>query len=59
MNEVAEGVKTSKSAFELSLREGVDMPITREVYQMLYEDKSPTASLRDLMSRDLKGERDH
>ena len=58
MNEVAEGVKTSKSAYELSCREEVDMPITREVYLMLYENKSPTASLHDLMSRDLKGERD-
>ena len=58
MNEVAEGVKTAKSAFDLSIREGVDMPITHEVYRMLYEDKSPMTSLRDLMSRDLKGERD-
>lgn len=59
MNEVAEGIKTSKSAYELSMREGVDMPITREVYHMLYENKVPLRSLRDLMTRDLKGERDH
>ena len=58
MNEVAEGIKTSKSAYHLALREGVDMPITREVYAMLYEGKSPQATLRDLMQRNLKGERD-
>ena len=58
MNEVAEGVKTSKSAYHLAQREEVDMPITREVYAMLYEGKSPQATLRDLMKRNLKGERD-
>ena len=58
MNEVAEGVKTSKSAYELARREGVEMPIMSEVYQMLYHDKSPRATLRDLMGRTLKGERD-
>ena len=58
MSEVAEGVKTSKSAYHLAQREGVDMPITQEVYAMLYEGKSPQATLRDLMGRNLKGERD-
>ena len=59
MDEVAEGVKTSKSAYELSIREKVDMPITKEVYKMLYQDKSPVDTLKDLMGRDLKGERDY
>jgi glycerol-3-phosphate dehydrogenase (NAD(P)+) len=59
MNEVAEGVKTAKSAYMLSQREGVDMPITQEVYSMLYEDKSPRLVLRDLMERSPKRERDH
>ena len=59
MNEVAEGVKTTKSAYELSIREEVDMPITKEVYKMIYEQKSPTDTLRDLMGRNLKGERDY
>jgi glycerol-3-phosphate dehydrogenase (NAD(P)+) len=59
MNEVAEGIKTTKSAYELSIKEGVDMPITHEVYKMLYQDKSPINTLRDLMGRDLKGERDY
>ena len=59
MNEVAEGVKTAKSAYMLSQREGVDMPITQEVYSMLYENKSPRLVLRDLMERSPKRERDH
>lgn len=58
MSEVAEGVKTCKSAYELAAREQVEMPITQEVYSMLYEGKSPRDTLRDLMGRELKGERD-
>jgi glycerol-3-phosphate dehydrogenase (NAD(P)+) len=56
MNEVAEGVKTTKSAYNLSQKLGVSMPITEEVYKMIYEDKSPKDVLKDLMSRDLKRE---
>jgi glycerol-3-phosphate dehydrogenase (NAD(P)+) len=56
MNEVAEGVKTTKSAYDLSRKLNVDMPITEEVYKMLYEDKSPKDVVKDLMGRDLKKE---
>ncbi|TGK11482.1 NAD(P)-dependent glycerol-3-phosphate dehydrogenase [Leptospira fletcheri] len=56
MNEVAEGVKTSKSAYELSKKLGIEMAITTEVYKMLYEHKNPKDVVRDLMSRDLKRE---
>lgn len=58
MGQVAEGVKTTRSAYMLSRREAVEMPITAEVYAMLYEDKSPRAVLYDLMGRDPKSERD-
>jgi len=57
MNMVAEGVKTSKSAYNLSLRERVDMPIVEQVYQMLYEDKDPMQAVTDLMTRPMKRER--
>ncbi len=53
---VAEGVKTAKSARELARREGVEMPITEEVYRVLYEDKDPRQAVVDLMTRDLKAE---
>ena len=59
MNEVAEGVKTTKSAYDLSKKLGVSMPITEEIYKMLYQDKSPKDVLRDLMGRDLKREGIH
>lgn len=58
MNEVAEGVKTAKSTYHLAEREKVDMPICREVYRIIYEEKPPAQALKDLMSRDLRRERD-
>ncbi len=58
MRMVAEGVKTTRSAYELSQRMGVAMPITVEVYRILYEKKDPRAAVRDLMVRDLKAERE-
>jgi glycerol-3-phosphate dehydrogenase (NAD(P)+) len=56
MKMVAEGVKTSKAAYELSKIKDIDMPITKEVYLMLYEGKPPAESVKDLMGRDLKEE---
>lgn len=56
MEMVAEGVKTAKSAVMLSKRLGVEVPITREVYAVLYEGKSPRLAMRDLMTREAKPE---
>ena len=56
MKMVAEGVKTAKAAYELAKKYGVEMPITEQVYRVLYEDKSPKDAVMDLMTRRLKGE---
>jgi glycerol-3-phosphate dehydrogenase (NAD(P)+) len=58
MKMVAEGVRTSKSAHELALREGVEMPIVTQVYRVLYEDEPPKDAVLSLMTRPLKAERD-
>jgi glycerol-3-phosphate dehydrogenase (NAD(P)+) len=36
---------------------GIDMPITAEVYRVLYEGKDPRAAVTDLMLRSPKGEK--
>ncbi len=59
LGHVAEGVKTAKSAFDLSVKMNVDMPITREVHAVLYEDKSVKQAVVDLMARELGPEFDH
>ena len=58
MQTVAEGVKTAKSVYDLSRKLGVEMPISHEVYHILYDDVSPKDACVRLMSRDLKQELD-
>ena len=53
---VAEGVKTTRSAYELSKRYNVEMPITEQVYQMLFENKDSKQALNELMMREPKKE---
>ena len=43
MVQVAEGVKTTLSAYELSQKRGVEMPITEQIYLTLFKNKSPMA----------------
>ena len=59
MTMVAEGVRTARSAYELSKKMGVEMPITTQVYQILYEEKIPMEAVKDLMGRELKVELEH
>ncbi|HJC35574.1 MAG TPA: NAD(P)H-dependent glycerol-3-phosphate dehydrogenase [Candidatus Merdibacter merdavium] len=51
-----EGVRTAKVVYELAQKMHIDMPITSEIYKVLYENKDPKQSARDLMLRDLKPE---
>ncbi|HSB12536.1 MAG TPA: NAD(P)H-dependent glycerol-3-phosphate dehydrogenase [Blastocatellia bacterium] len=56
MREVAEGVKTTKSIYELGRRLGIEMPITLSIYALLYEDKPALEAANELMGRPLKRE---
>jgi len=49
---VAEGVKTTKAAYELSQRFGVEMPITHQVYRVLFEGHDPRLAVSELMLRE-------
>ncbi len=53
---VAEGVETTRSGQELARRYDVEMPITNEIYQVLFNEKSPSEAVADLMGRKLKAE---
>ncbi len=57
MKMVAEGVKTTLSAYQLAAKLQVEAPITEQMYQILYEQKAPRRAVTDLMQRDLKSER--
>jgi glycerol-3-phosphate dehydrogenase (NAD(P)+) len=56
MDMVAEGVNTTRSVHERARRMGIAMPITQEVYRVLYEDKNPRDAVTDLMLREPKPE---
>ena len=58
MKMVAEGIKTSRSVVALARKMDVEMPISTEVYNILYENASPKDALFRLMTRDLKPEYD-
>lgn len=58
MTMVAEGVKTALSTHHLAAREGIEMPITAEVYRVLYEGKAPAAAVESLLRREPRSERD-
>jgi len=56
MYDVAEGVPTAKAARALAKKVKIEMPITEEVYSVLYEGKDPFKAISSLMQRDLKNE---
>ncbi|MDZ4121490.1 MAG: NAD(P)H-dependent glycerol-3-phosphate dehydrogenase, partial [Candidatus Cloacimonadaceae bacterium] len=56
MKMVAEGVATTRSVQDLSQKLQVEMPITEQIYRVLYEGIDPKAALLQLMTRDLKSE---
>ncbi|HEU4709937.1 MAG TPA: NAD(P)H-dependent glycerol-3-phosphate dehydrogenase [Pyrinomonadaceae bacterium] len=56
MNEVAEGIKTTMAVKQLADRAGLEMPITNEVKAVLYDGKSVSAAVAELMSRPLREE---
>ena len=56
MDMVAEGVETVKAAVRLSKKYRISMPITTEVYRIIYQAKKPQNAVQDLMTRRLKSE---
>jgi glycerol-3-phosphate dehydrogenase (NAD(P)+) len=56
MGMVIEGVGTTKAVYQLSQDKQIDMPITRAIYQVLYEDLPIEEAITSLMTRDLKAE---
>ncbi|MCB9741972.1 MAG: NAD(P)-dependent glycerol-3-phosphate dehydrogenase [Alphaproteobacteria bacterium] len=56
LGQVAEGVRTTRSARELGGRLGVELPITEQVYKIIYEQKPAQEALADLLGRRRKAE---
>jgi len=56
MRMVAEGVKTTRSVYNMAKKLGVDLPICNEVYSVLFENRSVKETVERLMNRSLKHE---
>lgn len=56
MNMVAEGVKTTRSGYELAQRHNIEMPILEQVYEIIYNEKNCADAVKDLLQRELKVE---
>jgi glycerol-3-phosphate dehydrogenase (NAD(P)+) len=56
MKMVAEGIFTTRSVYAKAAKMGLEMPITAEVYRVLYEGKDPRAAVTDLMVREPRSE---
>lgn len=56
MQAVAEGVWTCRAVHNQARRLGIELPITAEIYRVLFEKKSPLEAVNDLMLRELKSE---
>lgn len=56
MKMVAEGVKTTESAYNLGVRHKVEMPIAEQIYRILFRDVEPLEAIKELMTRTSKNE---
>ena len=56
MGMVIEGVSTTKAVYEFSVQHQVDMPITKAIYQVLYEQLPLQNAITQLMQRNLRSE---
>ncbi len=56
MRMIAEGVRTTEAIHTLTQKLQVSMPITEQVYRVLYQDHDPRTAILELMSRELKQE---
>lgn len=53
---VVEGIKTTESAYELSKFYNIEMPITEQIYNVIYNGLEPKEAVVKLMSRRMKNE---
>ncbi|GAM65136.1 glycerol-3-phosphate dehydrogenase [Vibrio ishigakensis] len=57
IGQVVEGYRNTKEVWMLAGRQGVEMPIVDQIYQVLYQGKDARLAAQDLLARDKKAER--
>jgi glycerol-3-phosphate dehydrogenase (NAD(P)+) len=56
MKMIAEGIRNAQSVLELGNKMNVELPITRQVHAILFQNKEPQEAMRSLMKREPKYE---
>lgn len=56
IGQVVEGVATAKEVVSLAKKQKIDMPITEQVYNVLYKNASPQTAVNALFNRSIKKE---
>lgn len=56
IGQVVEGFYNTKEAYLLAQKQGVEMPIVEQIYQMLFEGKNALDVVKTLLGRERKGE---
>jgi glycerol-3-phosphate dehydrogenase (NAD(P)+) len=56
IGQVVEGYRNAKEVFNLAQRVGVEMPITEQIYQVLYQGKDARLAAMDLLGREKRDE---
>ena len=51
-----EGIKTCEAVYEISKKLDIEMPISEEIYKMIYMNQDPNESVKKLMNREIKNE---
>lgn len=59
IGQVVEGIKTTEEVHRLATRMHIDMPITHQVYQVLYNNADPHQAVHELFAREQKPEFQH
>ncbi len=58
IQQVVEGVSAARAVFDVAARFEVDMPICREIYRIMYENKPVRAAVQALMGREVRSEQE-
>jgi glycerol-3-phosphate dehydrogenase (NAD(P)+) len=56
IGQVVEGIQAARAVWQVARRQGVDMPITEQIYRILHEGQSAASAVEALMARNLRPE---
>ncbi len=56
IDQEVEGIAAARETLLLARKHGIDMPITEQTYEVLYQDLQPLAAVQNLLEREQKAE---